>query len=235
MAGLFPDEELEPLHYKWVGREWGSLLEPEFLEVQRTVLPFLTKRKKEVRVYPDPVHVFNAYTSNLPQNVKVVILGQDPYHDGSAHGLAFSSLNKFTPSLRVIANALKHDGYELKNHNLMSWSLQGVLLLNTILTVEAGKPLSHKGLGWEQLTTSTLRVLIQLPQPIVFLLWGREAQNTFTQASKGLSFSSNKCVIKTAHPAADLYSGGAAGFANSGCFAETNRFLIDHGCKEIFW
>lgn len=207
-----------------------------FQTILSKTLPFVRERSSHVTVYPRSIDCFNAYKLTPPSEVKVVILGQDPYHDGSAHGLSFSTLGKVTPSLRVIFKEMASNGFPRTNPNLTDWAKQGVLLLNSVLTVEKGSPGSHRNKGWEILTAATLQYLYLSAQPVVFMLWGRDAQTTFTNATRGLEGSAiaNR-TIAIAHPQAENYSGGKAGFYGSQCFELANQFLIEHEVQQIQW
>ena len=143
---------------------------------------FVQKRRAEVRVFPEEKNVFNALKLTPFESVKVVILGQDPYHGfGQAHGLSFSVQKgiPLPPSLKNIYKELQEDiGGELPTEgDLTHWAKQGVLLLNTVLTVEEGNANSHKGMGWERLTNRLIESLNELKQPVIFILWGKPAQD----------------------------------------------------------
>ena len=201
----------------------------------------------KVTVYPKEEDVYKAYRLGI-QQIKVVILGQDPYHGGQAHGLAFSSTKTCPPSLRVIFNEIKRDigidrylGKLANPTNLLDWHSQGIMLLNSCLTVEKGKAGSHIGLGWEKLTTATLRALIIDSNPKVFVTWGKKAQAAFDEASKGFLtesfFRANKHLnLRSPHPAADTYPGYKRDtFAGCGHFSKINTFMKAHYGHFIQW
>jgi len=182
--------------------------------------------------YPKDEEIFNALNSTAFDDVKVVIIGQDPYHgEGQAHGLCFSVPKdiKIPPSLRNIYKEIKRDcRVEMPRHgDLTKWAAQGVLLLNVTLTVRKDKAGSHRRKGWEKFTSAIIRAVNERPQPVVFLLWGRYAQK------KGALITSKKHkVLKTSHP-----SGFSArrGFLGCGHFKKANRYLIKHGLQPIEW
>lgn len=184
-------------------------------------------------IYPPSHLIFNAFnTTPLPQ-VKVVILGQDPYHGpNQAHGLSFSVQKGIAlpPSLRNIFHELRSDlGVEVAKHgNLTRWAEQGVLLLNAVLTVEAGQPTSHQKQGWEEFTDHVIDVLNEQREHIVFILWGAYAQR------KGKRIDENKhLVLKAAHPSPLAANRG--GFFGCKAFSKSNNYLKQHGIEPIDW
>lgn len=204
---------------------------------------------RKVTVYPREEDVHKAYKLGIDK-IKVVILGQDPYHGGQAHGLAFSSMTHYPGSLRVIFDELqKNTGLDrrVRSHlerpcNLIDWHNQGIMLLNSCLTVEAGKAGSHVGLGWEELTTTTLRTLIIHKNPKVFVTWGKKAQETFDNARGGFLtedfFRNNNHInLRAPHPAADLYpsNGVRPKFIGCGHFNKIDKFIKDHYGHTIQW
>ncbi|WP_025725472.1 uracil-DNA glycosylase [Acholeplasma granularum] len=182
-------------------------------------------------IYPKKDNWFFAFEVFTTNELKVVILGQDPYHSpNQAHGLSFSTLNeKLPPSLKNIFKELYND-LNISNSNqgdLTSWAKQGVLLLNTILTVEQGKPLSHKNLGWEIFTLEIIKQINLLNQPIVFILWGNQARSY-----KKYLNNPKHLYIESAHPSPlSAYNG----FFGSKPFSKTNDFLKNQGVKPIDW
>lgn len=188
------------------------------------------KRYSETTCYPDPVDIFKVFKTS-PEQVKVVILGQDPYHDGNATGLAFECKTHISPSMDSIQDAYQ-DYY--KNHfntdviegKLEQWSDQGVFLLNTALTVEAGKPNSHKSY-WEEFTTEVIKILSEKQTPIVFMLWGSQAQ------SYSKHIAPHHFVLKSEHPVAGKYSGRK--WKHNDCFAQCNEILIGSQQTKIQW
>lgn len=213
---------------------WKKRLEEEFDKPYMTQLKqfLLEQKKKGKTVYPPGPKIFSAFDETPFEKVKVVLLGQDPYHGpGQAHGLAFSVQPgvRFPPSLRNILKELKDDlGCEIpKNGNLDKWADEGVLLLNAVLTVEAGKAGSHQGKGWEQFTDAAIRHLNEEKKNLVFILWGSYAQKkaAFVDKKKHL-------ILKTVHPS-PLSS--HRGFFGSKPFSKTNKYLESHGIKPIDW
>ena len=193
-----------------VGKQWAKHLDAEFESKYMQTL----KEKLGVcytfgTVYPAGKNIFRAYRDTPLNDARVLILGQDPYHDGVATGLAFDvgDSSKINPSLRNIQKEIKGSVGPLKKEggNLSHWAEQGVLLLNTILTVDAGAPKSHHGWGWEKFIAASLNALNfrESTDPLVIMLWGKAAQeyeSFFTMP--------NQLVLKAPHPAAEVYAGG---------------------------
>ena len=176
-------------------------------------------------IYPPQEDIFNAFYYTPPDKIKVVILGQDPYHgEGQAHGLCFSVRegNKIPPSLRNIFKELHSDlGCEIPaSGELTKWANNGVFLLNTILTVEQKSPAVHKGKGWEIFTNTVIRQISKEKEKVVFILWGK-----YAQAKKSLIDGKKHLVLTAPHPAAEVYAGGKAGFFGSKPFSKVNEFL----------
>ena len=192
-----------------------EVLKPYYLKIQQ----FLERQDKLGKViYPPRKDIFNAFNLTTPQNVKVVIIGQDPYHGyGQAHGLCFSVKKgaKIPPSLRNIFKELEDDiGCEIPIHgDLSHWASQGVFLLNTILTVEEKQASSHQGIGWEEFTDKVIQTISDNKEKVVFILWGNYARK-----KEYLIDSKKHLVIESAHPAAEIYAGGKAGFFGSSHF-----------------
>lgn len=207
--------------------DWYPLLEPvvtsDYFKKVGTALKQC--KAKGIKVYPDTKITFRAFKLCQLKDVKVVILGQDPYHDGSATGLAFANSDqspRMSPSLRNIVTAVETDlGALCVNFNptLESWANQGVLLLNTALTVEKGKAGSHVHL-WNEFTKEVITRLSLIKNNIIFVLWGKKAQD-YAKYIQG----DNK-ILMAAHPAAESYSGGKAGFFTCKHFSHINN-LID--------
>lgn len=185
--------------------------------------------KKEKQIYPPLQNVFEAFSLTSFQDVKVVILGQDPYFSiNQAHGLSFSAQSKITPSsLRNIFKELKNDLNLISyNNNLTSWALKGVLLLNSILTVESGKPLSHKNIGWEEFIKNIFKFLNK-KNKIVYILWGKSAQ----KYEKYIDIDKNY-ILNSPHPSPfSAYKG----FFGSKPFSKTNSYLIKNKILPIDW
>ncbi len=217
-----------------LGNEWDTLLADEFAKpYYQELRRFLASEYRTTAVYPDQNDIFNALRYTTYSQVRCVILGQDPYHgEGQAHGLSFSVRRgvQIPPSLRNIYQEM-YDDIGTDNRRacgeLIPWTQQGVLLLNTVLTVRAGIPQSHRGRGWETFTDHIIRLLNLREDPIVFLLWG-------APAGKKSQLITNPChlVLKAAHPSPLSASRGFFGCRH---FSQTNAFLRDHGFAPIDW
>ena len=213
---------------------WKKALTKEFeSEYFRQIKSFLLEeKKKNVTIYPPGPEIFNAFNLTPFDHVKAVILGQDPYHGkGQAHGLCFSVKNgvKPPPSLVNIYKELHNDiGFEIPDSgNLTRWTRQGVLLLNAILTVRAGQPASHRNIGWENFTDAAIRAISEKREHVVFLLWGKFAQN-----KDHLIDSSKHLVLKAAHPSPYSANNGFFGCRH---FSKTNSYLSKNGKEPIDW
>lgn len=191
---------------------------------------FLEQRRQETNVYPAKEDVFKAFEYTGYDDVKVVIIGQDPYHQpGQAMGLSFSVPKemKMPPSLVNIFKELKEDcGVENNHGDLRTWAQQGVFLINMILTVEEGQPLSHQNRGWERFTEEVLKALSARKKPMVFILWGNEAR------SKKKLIAKHHLVIESSHPSP---LGAYHSFWGSKPFSRANAFLKENGMEEIDW
>jgi len=215
-------------------KNWSELISLESKKpyYAESLIPFIEQEYASGAVYPEKENIFRAFELTPLQTVKAVILGQDPYHEpGQAHGLAFSVPEGITipPSLRNIYEEIHTEyGSEIpKSGNLESWARQGVLLLNTVLTVRAHEANSHAGHGWETFTDAVLRELNRQDHPIVFMLWGGNAQ-------KKASLIDNPAhlVLKTSHPSPlSVYRG----FRGCGHFRMCNAFLSANGLDTIDW
>jgi uracil-DNA glycosylase len=193
---------------------------------------YLNDEFSHLIVLPAINNVFNAFNKTPLENIKVVILGQDPYHgENQAHGLAFSVPEgvSFPPSLRNIFQEYNNDlGYALPTSgDLTKWADEGVFLLNTVLTVRAGKAHSHKEQGWETFTDAVIKLISEKKDHVVFILWGKPAQ------SKAKLIDSSKHLILTSPHPSPLSS--YRGFFGSKPFSKTNMYLKAHGIKEIDW
>lgn len=213
--------------------DWQDLLADEMeAEYYQTLRQTLISEYNTHTVYPDKRDIFNALHHTAYQEVKVVILGQDPYHGpNQAHGLSFSVKPGVPapPSLVNIFKELQSDlGCTLPNNGyLMKWADQGVLLLNTVLTVRAGEPNSHKTLGWTRFTDHIITLLNQREVPIVFILWGKNAQD-----KKALITNPKHLILQSVHPSPlSVYRG----FWGSRPFSKTNDFLSNAGLSAIDW
>ena len=213
---------MDMLPTSWEPLLSDEVLKPYYLKIQQ----FLERQDKLDKViYPPRKDIFNAFNLTTPQNVKVVIIGQDPYHGyGQAHGLCFSVKKgaKIPPSLRNIFKELEDDiGCEIPIHgDLIHWASQGVFLLNTILTVEEKQASSHQGIGWEEFTDKVIQTISDNKEKVVFILWGNYARK-----KEYLIDSKKHLVIESAHPAAEIYAGGKAGFFGSKPFSRANQYL----------
>lgn len=213
--------------------DWASLLEDQFQQPYYIELKkFLVEEYNTKTIFPDKHDIFNALHLTGYRDTKVVILGQDPYHGpGQAHGLSFSVKPgvKTPPSLVNIYKELSTDiGCFIPNNGyLVKWAEQGVLLLNTVLTVRKGEANSHKGKGWELFTDRVIELLADREEPMVFLLWGKHAQEKkkFIQAH-------HHYILESPHPSP--FSANR-GFFGSRPFSKTNQFLTDHGRVPIDW
>lgn len=215
-------------------KSWQDTLSVEFSKDYMVSLKaFLQEEKARSRViFPHSSLWFNALNSTPLDQVKVVILGQDPYPSpGHAHGLCFSVLPQVKPipkSLVNIFKELKADlGIDKQNGNLQHWADQGVLLLNSVLTVEQGKANSHQGQGWEHFTEKIISVVSALERPVVFVLWGAYAQKKAV-----LIDASRHLIIRSPHPSP---LSAYRGFFGSQPFSKINNFLAEQGQEEINW
>ncbi|MGO3169384.1 uracil-DNA glycosylase [Senegalia sp. (in: firmicutes)] len=218
---------------KILENDWNDLLEDEFEEEYYLELrKFLINEYKTKTIYPNMHNIFNALHFTSYKDVKVVILGQDPYHGANqAHGLSFSVKPqvKTPPSLKNIYKELNSDlnCYIPNNGYLKKWADQGVLLLNTVLTVRAGEANSHRNMGWEIFTDKIIDLLDQREDPIVFILWGKNAESKEVLIKNPVHF-----IIKSAHPSPFA---AYRGFFGSKPFSKTNEFLKSIGKEAIDW
>lgn len=213
----------------WKSKLIDEFRQPYFAELKSFVL---SERNNGRIIYPPGPQIFNAFEYTPFDRVKVVIIGQDPYHGpGQAHGLAFSvnGVQTLPPSLRNIFKELKSDlGLTIPQHgDLTKWAKQGVLLLNATLTVEAGQPGSHQNKGWEQFTDMVIRKISNEKSGVVFLLWGR-----FAQAKEQLIDASRHHILKAAHPSPFSADRGFFGCRH---FSKTNELLTNMKLDPIDW
>lgn len=192
----------------------------------------LSKIPLNVRTFPPKSQIFRALELTPMEKIKVVILGQDPYHgEGEANGLAFSVNKdiKIPPSLKNIYKELENDlGIKPPSHgDLTSWANQGILLLNSVLTVEKDKPGSHRNIGWQEYTDSLIKKISESKQHVVFILWGKYAQQ-----KKSLIDTSKHLLIESPHPSP---FSARKGFFGSKPFSKTNAYLTQHNLKKIDW
>ena len=216
-----------------IGNDWDLYLKDEYnKEYFKKLISFVNKEYNEKTIYPPKNEIFNAFRHTSYKDVKVVILGQDPYHgEHQAEGLSFSVKNgiRKPPSLQNIFKELNADlGIPFpETSSLIPWADQGVLLLNAVLTVEANMAASHKDKGWEIFTDKVIELLNKKESPIVFILWG-----SFARSKKKLITNKNHYIIESAHPSPlSAYNG----FFGSKPFSKTNNFLISKGLKPIDW
>ncbi len=219
--------------HKALETSWKSALSEEFEK------PYFSNLSASIRqaylagtVYPSQEQIFNAFNLCPLDKVKVVILGQDPYHgEGQAHGLSFSVKDgiRIPPSLKNIYKEIKSDiGTEIPNSgNLEHWAKQGVLLLNATLTVLPSKPGSHQELGWEEFTDATIRIISEKREHVVFLLWGN-----FARSKSALIDKSKHLVLEAPHPSP---FSAHSGFFGCKHFSKTNTYLEQHRQPPIVW
>ena len=218
-----------------IDQSWLIHVESEFqkkymFEIKKNLINL---KKSGKRIYPENNEIFNSINLTRFEKTKVVIIGQDPYHgDGQAHGLSFSVKEgiKTPPSLLNIFKEIESDlsiSVDKKNGNLTRWATQGVLLLNSILTVEKGNPLSHKNLGWEFLTDKIIQALSDKRRGLVFILWGSHARS-----KKRLINSRNNLIIESVHPSP---LSAHRGFIGSKPFSKTNNYLVKNHYDPINW
>lgn len=217
-----------------LGNSWDELLQDEFAkEYYRDLREILKKEYGLHTIYPDMYHIFEAFKLTAYEDVKVVILGQDPYHGpNQAHGLSFSVMPRVNipPSLLNIYKELHDDvGISIPNHgHLVSWAKQGVFLLNASLTVRKGQANSHQRIGWETFTESVIHLLGKRKEPMVFLLWGKNAMEKEAMIDK----NAGHLILKAPHPSPFSANRGFFGCKH---FSKTNEFLKQRGMKEIDW
>lgn len=215
-----------------IGNDWDQILEEEYNKDYFLKIKDIVRKEYQTKtIFPPAKDVFYAFRMTSYKNTRVVILGQDPYHGvGEANGLCFSVNRniKMPPSLKNIFTELKDDlGVVRNDSDLSDWAKSGVLLLNSVLTVEKDKPASHKWIGWEAFTDSVIKKLNEKDEPVVFILWGNFAK------SKAKYITNPKhLIIASAHPSPfSVYHG----FFGSKPFSKTNAFLRKNNLKEIEW
>ncbi len=213
---------------------WKELLKDEFAKpyFQQIVLHLKTEKEQGKKIFPPGSFIFNAFDTTPFDNVKVVILGQDPYHGiRQAHGLCFSVQDGVPapPSLVNIFKELQEDiGVKIPNHgNLTHWAKQGVFLLNASLTVRSGEPMSHAKIGWAEFTDTVIKKISQEKKHVVFMLWGK-----FAQEKRTLIDESKHLVLRAAHPSP---LSAHAGFFGCKHFSKANEFLMKHGIEPVDW
>ena len=216
-----------------IGNEWDNLLKDEYdKDYFKNLENFIINEYKHKTIYPKMSEIFNAFYKTSYDKVKVVIIGQDPYHgENEAEGLSFSVKVGIAkpPSLINIFSELKSDlGIDPPNHgSLVSWAEQGVLLLNSTLTVVKDTPRSHYGKGWEIFTDEVIKLINKKDTPVVFILWGSDARS-----KKTLITNKKHLIIESAHPSP---LSAYRGFFGSKPFSKTNEFLKANGIEPINW
>lgn len=216
-----------------LSKAWETVLAPEFSQpyfIQ--LMQFVAEQRAAFVVYPPEDEVFNAFKLTSYESVKVLLVGQDPYHGpGQAHGLCFSVKPGVPPppSLRNMYKELASDiGCKIPKHGyLAAWAQQGILMLNTVLTVRANEPNSHKNKGWERFTDAVIHSLSELKQPIVFVLWGSHAQK-----KRKLINASTNAIVEGVHPSP---LSAKSGFFGSRPYSTINRHLQSFGHSPIDW
>ena len=216
-----------------IENEWLEYLKPEFSKpYYKTLYNFVKEEYSTREIFPPSDKIFSALEHTSVKDVKVVIIGQDPYHEpGQAHGMSFSVLPgvKTPPSLQNMYKELNSElgCYIPNNGYLVKWADQGVLLLNAVLTVRSGAANSHKGKGWEQFTDAVIRAVNAQDRPVVYPLWGSNAR-----AKKALINNPKHLVLETVHPSPlSAYNG----FFGCGHFKKANDFLKENGLTPIDW
>lgn len=216
-----------------INNDWLEALQAEFKKpYYRKLFETVNREYKTRRIYPPADDIFNAFHLTPLKEVKAVILGQDPYHgEGQAHGLCFSVKPgvEIPPSLVNIYQELHDDlGCRIPSHGcLTKWAQQGVLMLNTVLTVRAHQPNSHRDIGWEEFTDAAIRILNDQDRPMVFILWGRPAQS-----KKPMLTNRKHLILEAPHPSP---LSAFRGFFGSRPFSKTNRYLEENGLAPIDW
>lgn len=215
-----------------IGNKWDSILKEEFnKDYFKDLIMFLDEERKSKTIFPKSIDLYKALKLTDYDEVSVVILGQDPYHgDGEANGLCFSVNHgiQIPPSLKNIFKELKSDlNIERTDTDLSDWAKKGVLLLNTVLTVEKDKAFSHRGKGWEIFTDKIIEELNEREDPIVFVLWGNAARS-----KKVLLTNKKHMVVESAHPSPLSYN---RGFKDSKPFSKVNLMLKSVNKEEIKW
>ena len=216
-----------------ITNDWQQPLQVEFKKpYYKDLYKKVLEEYRSRQIFPNPDDIFNAFHLTPLKDVKVVILGQDPYHnDGQAHGLCFSVKPdvEVPPSLVNIYKELQDDlGCRIPNNGyLVKWAKQGVLMLNTVLTVRAHQANSHRGIGWEQFTDAVIRAVDAQDRPIVFLLWGRPAQ-----MKKSMLHNPKHLILEAPHPSP---LSAYRGFFGCKHFSQTNAFLEKNGLAPIDW
>lgn len=219
---------MPPISNDWLPAISGEFKKPYYRKLHQKIMEEYSTRQ----IFPEADDLFNAFHLTPLKEVKVVILGQDPYHNiGQAHGLCFSVKPgvEIPPSLENIYKELQDDlgCYIPNNGYLVKWAKQGVLLLNTVLTVRAHQANSHRGIGWEEFTDAAIRILNEQDRPMVFILWGRPAQ-----MKKAMLNNPKHLILEAPHPSP---LSAYRGFFGSRPFSKTNQYLTENGLSAIDW
>ena len=215
-----------------IGNDWDKILSEEYnKEYFIKIMATIKDEYKNKIIFPSYERIFYSFKATPYKNIKVVILGQDPYHgEGEANGLCFSVNRgiKTPPSLKNIYKELYNDlGIVRDDTDLSDWAKSGVLLLNSVLTVEKDKPASHKFIGWEEFTDNVIKKINEKEEPVVFILWGNFAKTKIKYIT-----NPKHLVISSSHPSPFSVN---KGFLGSKPFSTTNKFLTDNNMKEIKW
>jgi uracil-DNA glycosylase len=233
MEKAFNGSDFKGKRMGMIDNDWLPALAPEFRKpYYKKLYEFIKEEYNTKQIFPPAEDIFNAFHLTPLSKVKVVILGQDPYHDvGQAHGLCFS-VRPGIDTPRSLVNIYKelHDdlGCKIPNNGyLEKWAKQGVLLLNTVLTVQAHQAFSHRGKGWEEFTNAAIQVLNEQDRPMVFILWGRPAQE-----KKAFLNNPKHLILESPHPSP---LSASRGFFGSRPFSKTNLFLEENGIAPIDW
>ncbi|MCR5212994.1 MAG: uracil-DNA glycosylase [Eubacterium sp.] len=216
-----------------ITNDWAEALRPEFSkDYYKKLVKYIYNEYATTRVFPPGDDILNAFHMTPLSKVKVVIIGQDPYHEpGQAHGLSFSVKPgvDIPPSLQNIYKELHDDCgcYIPNNGYLVKWAQEGVLLLNAVLTVRAHQAASHRGKGWEEFTDAAIKILNESEKPLVFMLWGN-----FARSKKAMLDNPNHLILEAPHPSP---LSAHRGFFGCKHFSKANNFLIEHGERPIDW
>ena len=216
-----------------ITNDWAPVLKAEYAKpYYRKLYDFIHREYATQTIYPPSGDIFNALHLTPLSDVKVVIIGQDPYHEpGQAHGLCFSVQKgvEIPPSLQNIYKELHDDiGFQIPDHGcLTSWAKQGVLLLNAVLTVRAHAAASHRGKGWEEFTDAIIREVNKVDHPVVFLLWG-----SFARSKAAMLDNPKHLVLEAPHPSP---LSAYRGFFGCRHFSKANAFLTEHGTEPVNW
>ena len=224
----------DPYEFVLPGKNWLDIIGGEFDQPYMAQLEQFLQREKDLGhiIYPKDEEIFNALNSTAFEDIKVVIIGQDPYHgEGQSNGLCFSVRKDINVIPRSLSNIYKEidDEYPIKmprHGDLTGWATQGVLLLNATLTVQQARPGSHQGKGWEKFTDAIIRAVNEKYEHVVFLLWGRSARE------KRALIGKKRLVLETSHPSP---RSARRGFCGCGHFKTANDYLIKYGLKSVGW